>query len=81
MSTTNTKAPAAPATLAEKMKARTEQDRQELETLTRQQFSALQQSLSESSKNALSITEAAILSQLSSLERNVTSRCRMRTSS
>ncbi|SBW05774.1 conserved hypothetical protein [uncultured delta proteobacterium] len=63
--------------LAEKMKARTEQDRQELETLTRQQFSALQQSLSESSKNALSITEAAILSQLSSLERNVTSRCRM----
>lgn len=63
--------------LTERMKARTEQDRQEVEALTRQQFSTLQQSLSESSKNALSTTEAAILSQLSSLEQNVTSRCRI----
>ena len=63
--------------LAERMKAKTEQDRQEIETLTRQQFSTLSASLSESSKNALSTTEAAILRQLSSLEQNVTSRCRM----
>lgn len=63
--------------LAEKMKARAEQERQEIETLTRQQFSALQQSLSESSKNALSTTEAAILGQLTHLEQNVTSRCRV----
>ena len=63
--------------LAERIKARTEQDRQEVEALTRQQFSALQQSLSESSKTALSTTEAAILRQLAGLEQNVTSRCRM----
>lgn len=63
--------------LAEKMKAKTERERQELESLTRQQFDALSKSLSESSKNALSTTEAAILHQLTSLERNVTSRCRI----
>ena len=62
--------------LAEKMKARTERERQELEALTRQQFSALQQSLSESSKNALSTTEAAILSGITDMETNITSRCR-----
>lgn len=62
--------------LAERIRAKTEQERQEVETLTRQQFDALSQSLSESSKNALSTTEAAILSQLTSLERNVTSHCR-----
>ena len=41
--------------LTEKMRAKTDQDRQEVEALTRQQFSALQQSLSESSKNALTV--------------------------
>ena len=61
--------------LAEKMKARTERERQELEALTRQQFSALQRSLSESSKNALSTTEAAILSGIADMEKNITSRC------
>ena len=61
--------------LAERMKARTEQDRQEVEALTRQQFSVLQQSLSESSKNALSTTEAAILSGIADMEKNITSRC------
>ena len=64
-------------TLAERMKARTEQERRELETRTRQQFDALSKSLNESSKNALGTTEAAILHQLSSLERSMTSRCRM----
>lgn len=61
--------------LAEKLKARTEQERRELESLTRQQFSALQQSLSELSKNALSTTEAAILSGIADMETNITSRC------
>ena len=63
--------------LSEKIKARTEQDRQEVEALPRQQFSALQRSLSESSKNALSTTEAAILHQLTNLEQSVTSHCRI----
>ena len=64
-------------TLTEKLKAKTERERQELETLTRQQFAALSQNLHESSKAALSTTEAAILRQLSSLEQSVTSRCRI----
>lgn len=63
--------------LAERMKAKAEQERQELESLTRQQFDASSKNLSESSKNALSTTEAVILAQLSSLETNVTSRCRI----
>lgn len=63
--------------LVEKLKAKTEQERREMEALTRQQFDALSKSLSESSKNALNTTEAAILAQLSSLERNMTSRCRL----
>ena len=62
--------------LAERMKAKAEQEQQELEALTRQQFSALQQSLSELSKNALSTTEAAIQRQLTSLEQSVSTRCR-----
>ena len=61
--------------LAERMKDRTERERQELEALTRQQFSALSQSLSESSKNALCTTEAAILSGIAEMEKNITSRC------
>lgn len=63
--------------LTEKLKAKTERERQEMETLTRQQFDTLSRNLHESSKTALNTTEAAILGQLSSLERNVTSRCRM----
>ncbi|MCD7982714.1 MAG: hypothetical protein LUG19_00480 [Desulfovibrio sp.] len=62
--------------LAERMKAKAEQEQQELEALTRQQFNALQQSLSELSKNALNTTEAAIQRQLTSLEQSVTTRCR-----
>ena len=61
--------------LTEKMRAKTERERQELEILTRKQFDALSKSLSESSKNALSTTEAAILSGIADMEKNITSRC------
>ena len=63
--------------LIEKLKAKTERERLEMEALTRQQFDALSRSLHESSKTALSTTEAAILGRLSSLERSVTSRYRI----
>jgi hypothetical protein len=62
--------------LAKRIKAKTEQEQRELETLTRQQFNALSKSLSESSKNALSTTEAAILGSITDMETNITSRCR-----
>lgn len=62
--------------LTEKLKAKTERERQEIESLTRQQFDALSQNLHESSKAALNTTEAAILRQFANLEQNVTSRCR-----
>lgn len=48
-----------------------------MESLTRKQFDALSRSLHESSTTALNTTEAAILRQFSSLEQNVTSRCRI----
>ena len=61
--------------LTEKMRAKTERERQELEILTRKQFDALSRNLSESSKNALSITETAILTGITDMEKNITSRC------
>ena len=61
-------------TLAERIRAKTEQDAQEIESLTRQQFENLSRSLSESSKNALSTTESAIRSSIAELEKNITSR-------
>jgi hypothetical protein len=61
--------------LAERIRAKTEQDAQEIESLTRQQFESLSRSLSESSKNALSTTENAIRSSIAELEKNITSRC------
>jgi hypothetical protein len=57
------------------MKARTEQERLEMEALTRQQFDSLSQNLRESSKNALSTTEAAILGGIADMEKSITSRC------
>ena len=63
------------ASLAERMRAKTEQDRQELEALTRQQFNALSESLRQSSTAALRTTEAAIQDKLGTLEENITSRC------
>ena len=62
--------------LAERVKAKAEQERQEMESLTRQQFSALSESLRQSSQNALSTTEAAILAQLGNLESSISSRSR-----
>ncbi|WP_298031569.1 hypothetical protein [uncultured Desulfovibrio sp.] len=64
------------SSLAERVKAKAEQERQEMESLTRQQFSALSESLRQSSQNALSITEAAILAQLGNLESSISSRSR-----
>lgn len=61
--------------LTERMKAKAEQEQKELEALTRQQFNALSKSLSESSKNALGTTEAAILNSITDMEKNITSRC------
>lgn len=62
--------------LAERVRAKAEQDRQEMESLTRQQFSALSESLRQSSQNALTTTEAAILAQLGNLENTLSSRSR-----
>ncbi|MCL1916140.1 MAG: hypothetical protein FWG17_05490 [Desulfovibrionaceae bacterium] len=61
--------------LAERIRAKTEQDAQEIENLTRQQFENLSRSLSASSKTALSTTENAIRSSIAELEKNIISRC------
>ncbi|EKO39936.1 MAG: hypothetical protein B193_1346 [Solidesulfovibrio magneticus str. Maddingley MBC34] len=63
------------ASLAERMRAKTEEDRQELEALTRQQFNALSESLRQSSAVALRTTEAAIQEKLGTLEESIASRC------
>ena len=60
--------------LAERIRAKTEQDAQEIESLTRKQFESLSKSLSASSKAALSTTESAIHSNIAELEKNLTSR-------
>ena len=60
-------------TLAERIRAKTEQDAQEIESLTRQQFESLSRSLSASSKNALNTTENAIRNSIAELEKNITS--------
>lgn len=65
------------SSLAERVRAKAEQERQEMESLTRQQFSVLSESLRQSSQNALSTTEAAILAQLGNLESSISSRSRM----
>lgn len=64
------------SSLAERVRAKAEQEQQEMESLTRQQFSALSESLRQSSQNALSTTEAAILAQLGNLENSISSRSR-----
>jgi len=62
-------------TLAERLRARTEQDAQEMENLTRQQFESLSRSLAASSKTALSTTESTILKNITDMEQNINSRC------
>ena len=64
------------SSLAEKLRARTEKERQETETLFQENFHALQQHLQASSKSALATTENAILESLAQLEQNISSRCR-----
>ena len=61
--------------LAERIRAKNEQDAQEIEALTRQQFESLSRSLAASSKTALSTTENAIRISIAELEKNITSRC------
>lgn len=63
------------ASLTQRMRAKTEQDRQEIEALARKQFSDLSESLRQSSTAALSTTEAAIRDRLGSLEQTIASRC------
>ena len=60
-------------TLTERIRAKTEQDAQEIERLTRKQFESLSKSLAESSKNALDTTENVIRSSIAELERSITS--------
>ena len=62
--------------LAERLRAKTEQDAQKIEKQARQQFESLSRSFVESSKNALSTTEAAILKGITDMEQNINSRCR-----
>jgi hypothetical protein len=65
------------SSLAERLKARTEKEAQEIESLTRKQFDSLSRSLAESSQNALSATENAIRSSMSGLGKEISSRCRI----
>ncbi|GHV49897.1 hypothetical protein FACS1894168_0300 [Deltaproteobacteria bacterium] len=60
--------------LAERARTQTEQDAQEIESLTRKQFENLSASLSESSKAALSTTESVIRSGIADIEKSLTSR-------
>jgi hypothetical protein len=65
------------SSLAERLRAKTEQETREIGNLTRQQFENLNRNLSESSKNALSTTESVIRSNLSNLETEISLRCRI----
>lgn len=62
------------SSLAEKLWARTEKERQATEALFQENFHALQQHLQVSSKNALATTENAILESLAQLEQTISSR-------
>ena len=64
-------------TLAERIRAKTEQDAQEIESLTRQQFESLSRSLAELSKSALNTTESVIHSNMANLENEIAFRCRI----
>ena len=61
--------------LTERIRAKNEQDAQKIEKMTRQQFESLSRSFAESSKNALSTTENAILKSITDMEQNINSRC------
>ena len=55
------------SSLAEKLRARIEKERQEIEALFQEKFHDLQQHLQASSKNALATTEHAITESLAQL--------------
>ena len=55
------------SSLVEKLQARTEQTRQEMEKLTDDQFKLLSKSLSESSRNALTTTESDIAREIEAM--------------
>jgi hypothetical protein len=63
--------------LTDRIREKTEQDAREIESLTWKQFDSLSKSLAESSQNALNTTESAIRNSMSSLEKEITSRCRI----
>ena len=62
------------SSLAEKLRARTEKERQATEALFQENFHTLQQHLQASSKNALATTENTILESLAQLEQTISSR-------
>jgi hypothetical protein len=65
------------SSLAERLRARTEKDAREIESLTRKRFDSLSRSLAEYSQNALSATENAIRNSMFGLEKEIASRCRI----
>ena len=64
------------SSLVEKLQARTEQTRQEMEKLTDDQFKLLSKSLSESSRNALTTTESGIAREIEAMQFRLTANCK-----
>jgi hypothetical protein len=63
--------------LTERIRAKTEEETREVETLIREQLKRLSVNFTESSSAALSTTENAIRDRLSNLEEEISSRCRI----
>jgi cell division protein FtsB len=63
------------SSLVEKLQARTEQTRQEIEKLTDEQFKTLSESLSASSRNALSTTESDIAREIEAMRSRLSAKC------
>ena len=63
------------SSLVEKLQARTEQTRQEMEKMTDDQFKLLSKSLSESSRNVLTTTEADIAREIEAMRFRLSAKC------
>jgi len=63
------------SSLVDKLQARTEKTRQEIEKLTDDQFKLLSESLSASSRNALSTTESDIASEIEAMRSRLMVNC------
>ena len=63
------------SSLVEKLQARTEQTRQEMEKLTDDQFKLLSESLSASSRNALATTESDIVREIEAMRSRIAINC------